>query len=686
MSGSIFGQVTPIQVPDYQRTRANYLAMLTQQRQLDQQDALQNFFAQNAQGFAASDPAKRMNVLSMLAAQGGQGAAMALPMINQERQRQEFQDIMRGAMGGEAAPAPAATPQAGGDFVNRLVMDESAGDPNARNPRSSATGAGQFIDSTWLRFAQANPNLFQGMSREQILAARTNPDLSRRAIEWYAAENSRDLSGAGLPVNSGTLALSHRFGSGDAARLLQADPNAPIASVVSEAVMRANPDLAGRTVGHVVGRYAQRFGGDATPTQNRPAPTEGGQPQASGNADVVARMDRAIAALTQAGRLEEAARLSQIAAGLRRGESEPLERVRRPDGTEVLVPRSRAAGMESAPAPRETPGPFGNERRGRALQAIEELGPIVARGQATEDQLRRYGSAVTDYQQEEVRPDGARVTPRLPPYAPGMDWVANRYPGFQFNGAPAQQAEPPAAPSQGGPVAVPAAGDATPAAPTLPPPGGAPGLPGATGGVTRDGPAMEAGTRRQIEEQIVNNQAAISRLTGIERSYQPNFQTYGTRWSNMWSSLRERAGGQLSPQERQRLTEYTQGRASALENLNRTIQEITGAAMGVEEARRITATMPNPGTGLFDGDSPTEFQAKLQRAINATRNAIVRQNYALSRGLNPTQTGIELDQIPRLYEQRGREIEREIRDSTPGIEPDALRQQTRVRLRQEFGI
>lgn len=686
MSGSIFGNVPQIQVPDYARTRANYLAMLTQQRQMDQQDALQNFFANNAQGFAASDPAKRMNVLSMLAAQGGQGAAMALPMLNQERQRQEFQDIMRGAMGGGAAPAPAAAPQAGGDFVNRLVMDESAGDPNARNPRSSATGAGQFIDSTWLRFAQANPNLFQGMSREQILAARTNPDLSRRAIEWYAAENTRDLSGAGLPVNSGTLALSHRFGSGDSARLLQADPNAPIASVVSEAVMRANPDLAGRTVGQVVGRYAQRFGGDATSTQNRPAPTEGSQPQQGGNVDVVARMDRAIAALTQAGRLEEAARLSQIAAGLRRGESEPLERVRRPDGTEVLVPRSRAAGMESAPAPRETPGPFGNERRGRALQAIEELGPVVARGQATEEQLRRYGSAVTDYQQEEVRPDGARVTPRLPPYAPGMDWVANRYPGFQFNGAPTQQVEAPSAPAQGGPVAVPTAGDATPAAPTLPPPGGAPGLPGATGGVTRDGPAMEAGTRRQIEEQVVGNQDALSRLLTVQQSFRPEYQTYAERWTNLWASLRERGGGRLSAQETERLRNYTQARAAALENLNQTIKDTTGAAMTESEAARITATMPNPGTGMFDGDSPTEFQAKLDRAVEGTRRALIRRHYALSRGLNPTQTGIELSEIPGLVDRRGREIEAEVRQGSPGVSNEQIRQQVRVRLRQEFGI
>lgn len=297
MSGSIFGQVPQIAVPDFGATaaraqgmQANRLAMMLQQRQMDEADQRQQFFAQNAQGFASPDAGKRMNLLAMLAQQPG-GAGMALPMIQQARNQQMLQSALTGE-----GPAPATAPaggmaqpvSGGGGYLDTLIRDESGGDATARNPRSSATGAAQFIDSTWMQFARANPQLFQGMNQQQILAARNDPALSRQAAEWYRRENLTALSDQGLPANDGTAALAHRFGPGDAARLLRADQSAPIASVVSPQVMAANPDLNGRTVGQVVTRYGQRFGGgDNIPAQGAPRPgaVENVPTRGSGNAN-----------------------------------------------------------------------------------------------------------------------------------------------------------------------------------------------------------------------------------------------------------------------------------------------------------------------------------------------------------------------------------------------------------------
>lgn len=113
MSG-MFGQVTPIQVPDFAATAAraqqyqqNRLAMLAQQRQLDQQQREQDFFAQYGAGLASPDPGKRQNILAMLAQQGPRGAALALPQLQQMRD-DSWQTAGTPAPTGGAAPAPVA--------------------------------------------------------------------------------------------------------------------------------------------------------------------------------------------------------------------------------------------------------------------------------------------------------------------------------------------------------------------------------------------------------------------------------------------------------------------------------------------------------------------------------------------------------------------------------------------------
>ena len=360
MSG-IFGQVAPVQVPDFGATmaraqgmQANRLAMLAQQRQMANEDALQGFFAQNAAGFANADPQARMNLLAQLAQQPG-GARMALPMMQTLREEMEWSGA-----GQPAAPAaaPVVQPPPQGGYLDRLVQDESGGRPDARNPRSSATGAAQFIDSTWLQFAQANPQLFQGMSRDQVLAARNDPNLSRQAADWYRRENLTALSGQGLPANDGTAALAHRFGPGDAARLLRADQNAPISSVVSAQIMAANPDLNGRTVGQVVGRYAQRFGGgDTIPAQAGVAPSndataipDGALPHVPGFD--MARVQRAINLPNNAAAQTYLRSYLQAAGLVRRGEAaRPVEIAdpTSPTGRRLVSPQ-QATGA-AAPAP-----------------------------------------------------------------------------------------------------------------------------------------------------------------------------------------------------------------------------------------------------------------------------------------------------------------------------------------------
>lgn len=213
--------------------------------------------------------------------------------------------------GAPNAPAPAPVPAVqqgplGADTFALQRQQESGGNPNARNPRSSATGADQFINGTWMDYARANPDRFQGMSEDQILARRTDPEESGRATQWYAGQNGRALTGAGLPAGPGELTLAHRFGPAGAQAALRADPNAPAGQVFGEQVMRANPDLAGRTVGQVVGQYQSRYGGGSPQAPMAAALAAPQQaPQSSGRSPAALRQSAAL--LLQGGSQEERA-------------------------------------------------------------------------------------------------------------------------------------------------------------------------------------------------------------------------------------------------------------------------------------------------------------------------------------------------------------------------------------------
>ena len=177
-----------------------------------------------------------------------------------------------------------------------IVGNESGGDPYAKNPNSSATGAGQFINSTWLStVTKHRPDLVEGKSPSEILSLRNDPALSKEMTEAYAADNGQILTGAGLPVTPGTSYLAHFAGPQGAVKVLQASPDAPVGDVLGAAAVKANPFLKNMTVGGLVSWADKKMGGPAQqappgPTQNSPAPTLAQAPSAQAQAAVAPPM------------------------------------------------------------------------------------------------------------------------------------------------------------------------------------------------------------------------------------------------------------------------------------------------------------------------------------------------------------------------------------------------------------
>lgn len=204
------------------------------------------------------------------------------------------------------------------------------------------------------------------------------------------------------------------------------------------------------------------------------------------------------------------------------------------------------------------------------------------------------------------------------------------------------------------------------------------GKPGAGGLTTK--------TKSDIEEKQFNTAEKAARLDAMQAGFKPEWLQLKPRGKAAWSSMKDFMGVDLSQTEADNLTEITKFRQDTTKNLNQEIKDITGSAMGVQEAERIMSTMPNSGTGIFDGDSPTVYKAKLDNAIEQTRNAMIRYSYAKHNGLDPLKTGIELKDVPAKVEARGAEIEAEIKANNPGSAPSAIKLATRERLRLEFGI
>lgn len=131
-------------------------------------------------------------------------------------------------------------------LLDNIIAAESGGNPNARNPNSSATGAGQFIDSTWLEMmAKHRPDLVSGKSPQEILALRSDPALSREMTGAYAADNAGVLASAGFQPSPGAVYLAHFAGPQGAVKILGADPTTPVSSILGEKAVNANPFLKG---------------------------------------------------------------------------------------------------------------------------------------------------------------------------------------------------------------------------------------------------------------------------------------------------------------------------------------------------------------------------------------------------------------------------------------------------------
>lgn len=143
-------------------------------------------------------------------------------------------------------------------FLDRLMLAESDGNDRAANPRSSARGAFQFINSTFLVVARRYfPKEVANLTNAQILALRYDRKFARLSAEAYTRENAAYLVSRGIKPTFVHLRLAFLLGPYGAERVLKSKAEMPLARVLQPAVLKANPFMTRLTVAGLRARAAR---------------------------------------------------------------------------------------------------------------------------------------------------------------------------------------------------------------------------------------------------------------------------------------------------------------------------------------------------------------------------------------------------------------------------------------------
>lgn len=208
--------------------------------------------------------------------------------------------------------------------------------------------------------------------------------------------------------------------------------------------------------------------------------------------------------------------------------------------------------------------------------------------------------------------------------------------------------------------------------------------------ITNQMPGLGKPAQNQVDTGLLDTTKGIMTLSTIEGQFRPEFQQIMPRAGAMWASWKDKAGVGMNPDESKFLKDFSAYKRNSINSMNEYIKSITGAAMSEQEAQRILKGMPNPGEGMFDGDSPTEFKAKLDDAMRQTKMSLARYEYIKRNGIALTDNSgkaiIPLERMPQIMNERGNELESQFKRSNPNMQADEVQNRVRAVLAKEFGL
>ena len=208
-----------------------------------------------------------------------------------------------------------------------------------------------------------------------------------------------------------------------------------------------------------------------------------------------------------------------------------------------------------------------------------------------------------------------------------------------------------------------------------------------TGTATLTKPTMGA-----VEKKIISSSDMLDKLNAAGARFKKEYHQIEGRFGAMKTAVLEKAEGtwitdwlgSAKPEEKQFLGEFTAYKATTAETFTQILKELSGVAVNPNEYKRAEAFIPNVGSGLFDGDSPSQVKAKRENMQRFVTNALRKYHYIRRNDLSVTDPGTPgLEQMPKIMQDRGQELY--IQYSGQGLSPEQILDSVTRKLIEEFG-
>ena len=148
-----------------------------------------------------------------------------------------------------------------------------------------------------------------------------------------------------------------------------------------------------------------------------------------------------------------------------------------------------------------------------------------------------------------------------------------------------------------------------------------------SGAGTASGSGLGKSTVGKLEQGITQATTQLDRLQQIRQGFNTRFLELPEQLRQKGLGALEKLGFDVGPENRAQMRQFTRFASSATRNLNRLLNELSGAAVSPAEAKRLTAELPTLK------DSPSQFLAKMEDAEASIAAAVRRNQELLARGV-----------------------------------------------------